>query len=78
MTLNKQDRITDFCVLTLYNTVSQRFSGVLREFGETSENVRKSLAIKISSTPMIKIICKNNTMIRILAVELSDTTLLLP
>jgi hypothetical protein len=57
----------------LYN-LDQRFStGVPREFGGSSKRSEK----KKSSKCMFNIIFNNNTMIRILAIELLNTILLL-
>jgi hypothetical protein len=50
---------------------------VLPEFGGRSKKVRKFRGIKELSNSMISIIFKNNTMIRIWAIELLNTFLLL-
>jgi hypothetical protein len=49
---------------------------VRRSVGEGQKEVRKNCGIKKSSKSMINIIIKNNTMIRVLAIELLDTILL--
>jgi hypothetical protein len=53
----------------------QRVSaGVPWDFGGRSKRSKKKLRNKKSSKSMIKIIFKNNTMIRILAIELLNTS----
>jgi hypothetical protein len=63
---------------SLVDTVEQQFStGVPQEFRERWQRSKKTFRNKKLSKSMISIIFKNNTMIRILAIELLNTILLL-
>jgi hypothetical protein len=63
---------------TACGLLEQRFStGVPRDLEEDREKREKSWGIKRSLNSTINIICKNNTMIRILAIELWNIILLL-